>query len=65
MIFKNENIEVSIDTLSGAVVIKHSTGAKVEILGDSEAGIKILAQGDTKNLNFPRHLYSLAYLIAN
>ena len=63
MIFKNNNVEVSIDTSTGAIVIKHNNGASIEVITDSSIGIKVLGNNIVKQLNYPRHLYALGVLI--
>lgn len=51
MVFKNENVEVTVDSYTGAVVIKHFTGAKVEILGNNVVGLKVTSNDDVKLIN--------------
>lgn len=61
MIFKNSNIEVSIDASTGSVVIKHTNGAELEILNNN-SGIKVLSNSPLKALAHNQN-YSLAVLI--
>lgn len=50
MIFKNSNIEVSIDT-NGSIVIKHKTGAEVLIQANNGIGIKVLTDDNVKSFD--------------
>lgn len=50
MIFKNSNIEVSIDT-NGSIIIKHRTGAEVLIQGNNGIGIKVLTDDTIKSFD--------------
>jgi hypothetical protein len=50
MIFKNSNMEVSIDT-NGSILIKHSTGAEVLIQANNGIGIKILTDDTIKSFD--------------
>ncbi len=61
MIFKNNNVEVSIDATTGAIVIKHNNGAVLEVIANG-AGIKVLSDDPIKAL-VHNHKYSLAVLI--
>ena len=48
MIFKNNNVEVSIDASTGEIVIKHRTGAELLIQANNGIGIKILTDDSIK-----------------
>lgn len=61
MIFKNSNIEVSIDT-NGSILIKHRNGAELEVIANG-SGIKVLSDDPIKAL-VHNHKYSLAVLVS-
>ena len=51
MIFKNNNVEVSIDASTGNLIIKHLNGASIEVLSSNNIGLKLITSNHIKTVN--------------